>query len=106
MCRHLCRHGDGIVALVAMASLPLPMCRHLAVVDDDGDGVTGDSFETARWMVATMTTTTMMVRLTTTTTETTTTLMAAVRWTTRTMTTVTIAMDDSVDDNDDNSDDD
>ena len=30
-----------------MASLPLPMCRRLAVVDDDGDGVTGDSFDGA-----------------------------------------------------------
>jgi hypothetical protein len=26
-----------------MASLPSPMCRRLAVVDNDGDGVTGDN---------------------------------------------------------------
>ena len=39
MRRCLCRHRDGVVALVAMALLPLPMCRHLAIVDDDGDGV-------------------------------------------------------------------
>jgi len=28
-----------------MASLSLPMRRHLAVVDDDGNGATGDSIE-------------------------------------------------------------
>jgi hypothetical protein len=39
MRRRLCRHRDGVVALVAMALLPLPICRRLAVVDDDGDGV-------------------------------------------------------------------
>ena len=43
MCRHLCRRRDGVVTLVVMASLPSPMRRHLAVVDDDGDGVTGDN---------------------------------------------------------------
>jgi hypothetical protein len=40
--RRLCRRRDGVVALVMMALLPLPMCRHLAVVDNDGDGVKGD----------------------------------------------------------------
>ncbi len=39
--RHLCHCCDGIVAFVVMASLPLPMCRHLAVVDDDGNGAKG-----------------------------------------------------------------
>ena len=33
---------DGVVALIAMASLPLPMCRRLAIVNDDGDSATGD----------------------------------------------------------------
>ena len=42
MCRHLCRCHDGIVAPVAMVSLPLPMRRRLAIVDDDGNGATGD----------------------------------------------------------------
>ena len=45
MRRRLCRHRDGIVALVVMASLPLPMRRRLAVVDDDGNGATGDSID-------------------------------------------------------------
>jgi hypothetical protein len=31
-----------IGCLVVMASLPSPMRRSLAVVDEDGDGVTGD----------------------------------------------------------------
>ena len=43
MRRHLCRCCDGVVALVAMALLPLLMRRRLAVVDNDGDGATGDS---------------------------------------------------------------
>ena len=43
MRRHLCRRRDGIVTLVVMASLPSPMRRRLAVVNDDGDGVTGDN---------------------------------------------------------------
>jgi hypothetical protein len=43
--RLCCRHCDGIVALVAMASLQLPMRRRLAVVNDDGDGATGDSID-------------------------------------------------------------
>ena len=43
MRRRLCRRHDGVVALVAMELLLLPMRRHLAVVGDDGDGVTGDS---------------------------------------------------------------
>ena len=42
MRRRLCRRRDGIVALVAMASVPLPMRRRLAVVDNDGDSATGD----------------------------------------------------------------
>jgi hypothetical protein len=37
---HHCR--DGVVALVVMALLPLPMCRCLAVVDDDGNGAKSD----------------------------------------------------------------
>jgi hypothetical protein len=40
--RRLCRRCDGVVALVVMASLPSPMRRHLAVVDDDGAGAKGD----------------------------------------------------------------
>ena len=43
MRRCLRRSRDGVVTLVVMASLPSPMRRHLAVVDDDGDGVTGDN---------------------------------------------------------------
>jgi hypothetical protein len=43
MRRHLCHHGNDVVALVTMASLPLPMHRRLAIVYDDGDGVTGNS---------------------------------------------------------------
>ncbi len=39
----LCRRRDGIVVLVAMASFPLPMHRHLTVVNDDGNGATGNS---------------------------------------------------------------
>jgi len=42
MCRHLCRHRDGVVALVVMASLPSPMRSCLAVVNDDGNGAMGD----------------------------------------------------------------
>jgi hypothetical protein len=42
MRRGLCRCHDSVAALVVMASLPSPMRRCLAVVDDDGDGVTGD----------------------------------------------------------------
>jgi hypothetical protein len=42
MRRHHCCRCNGVVALVAMAALPLPICRRLAVVDDDGDGATGD----------------------------------------------------------------
>ena len=44
MHRHLCRRRDGVVALVVMASLPLPMHRQLAIVND-GDGVTGNSID-------------------------------------------------------------
>ncbi len=32
-------------SLVAMALLPLPVLRCLAVVNDDGDGATGDSID-------------------------------------------------------------
>ncbi len=42
MHRHLRHHRDGVVSLVAMASLPLPMLRCLSIADDDGDGATGD----------------------------------------------------------------
>ncbi len=45
MRRRLHRCRNGVVALVAMALLPLPMRRHLAVVDDDGDGATDDSID-------------------------------------------------------------
>jgi hypothetical protein len=40
--RHLCRHCDGVVTLVVMASLPSSMRRRFAVVDDDGDGAKGN----------------------------------------------------------------
>ena len=43
MRRHLCCRRDGVVTLVVMASLPSPMRMRLAVVDDDGDGVTGNN---------------------------------------------------------------
>jgi len=43
MRRHLCRRRNGVVTLVVMASLPSPMRRRLAVVDDDGDSVMGDN---------------------------------------------------------------
>ena len=42
MCRHLRRHHNGVVALVVMASLPSSVRRHLAVVDNDGNGMTGN----------------------------------------------------------------
>ena len=43
MHRHLCHRCDSVVALVVMALLPSPlMRRRLALVDDDGDGMTGD----------------------------------------------------------------
>jgi hypothetical protein len=45
MCRRLCRRHDGIVALVMMVLLPLPMRRRLAIVDNDGNGATGDSID-------------------------------------------------------------
>ena len=45
MRRHLCCRCNGVVALVAMALLPLPMRRRLAVVDDDGNGATGNSID-------------------------------------------------------------
>ena len=41
MCRRLCCHCDSVVALLMMA-LPSLMQRRLAVVDDDGNGMTGD----------------------------------------------------------------
>ena len=43
MRRRLRSRRDGVVTLVVMASLPSPMHRRLAVVDDDGKGVTGDN---------------------------------------------------------------
>ena len=43
MRRHLCRRPDGGVSLVAMASLPSPMLRRLSVVDNDGNGATGNN---------------------------------------------------------------
>jgi len=43
MRRRLCRHCDSVVALVVMASLPSPMRRRLAIVDNDGDSVTGNN---------------------------------------------------------------
>jgi hypothetical protein len=45
MHRRLCRRHDAVVALVAMALLPSPKRRCLAVVGDDGDGATGDSID-------------------------------------------------------------
>jgi len=45
MRRRLCRRRNGVVALVATASLPLPMRGRLAVVNNDGDGATGDSID-------------------------------------------------------------
>ncbi len=45
MHRRLHRCHDGVVALVAVALLPLPMSRRLAVVNDDGEGTTGDSID-------------------------------------------------------------
>ena len=41
--RRLCRCRNSVVALVAMESLPLPMRRRLAVVDDDGNNVAGSN---------------------------------------------------------------
>ena len=40
--RHLRRRHNSVVALFVMALLPSPICRRLAIVKDDGDGVTGD----------------------------------------------------------------
>ena len=40
MRRHLCR--NGVVALILMALLPSPMHRRLAVVHNNGNGVSGD----------------------------------------------------------------
>jgi hypothetical protein len=42
MRRRLHRRRDSVSALVVVALLPSPMRRRLDVVDDDGDGVTGD----------------------------------------------------------------
>ena len=54
MRRGLRRRRDSVVALVVMASLTSPIRRHLAVVNDDGDGVTGDNYDDfeSRWRVA------------------------------------------------------
>jgi hypothetical protein len=43
MRRRLWRRRDGVVTLVVMASLLSPMHMRLAVVVDDGNGVTGDN---------------------------------------------------------------
>ena len=43
MRRRLCRRHDCVAALVMMALLSSPMRRHLVVVDNDSDGVTGDN---------------------------------------------------------------
>ncbi len=43
MRRCLCRRPNGVVSLVAMASLPLPMLRRLSVVNNDGNGATGNN---------------------------------------------------------------
>jgi hypothetical protein len=43
--RRLCCRRDGVVALVVMALLPSPMRRHLAVVNDDGNGAKGNDDE-------------------------------------------------------------
>ena len=45
MRRRLYRHRDGVVALNVMASLLLPMHRRLAIVNNDGDGATGNSID-------------------------------------------------------------
>ena len=45
MCRRLRRCCDSVAPLVVMASLPSPMRMRLAVVNDDGDGVTGDNYD-------------------------------------------------------------
>ncbi len=52
MCRHHCRHRDGVVALVAMVSLSSPMRRRLAVVANDGNGVVGDDADDDARMVS------------------------------------------------------
>jgi len=43
MRRHLCCRCYGVVTLVVMVSLLLLMRRHLADVNNDGDGATGDN---------------------------------------------------------------
>jgi len=43
MQRHLCRHCNGVAALVVMTSLLSPMRMRLAIVGNDGTGATGDS---------------------------------------------------------------
>ena len=45
MCRHLCHRHNGVDAVFAMALLPSPMRRHLVIVNDDGDGATGDEVD-------------------------------------------------------------
>ena len=42
MRRRLCCHHDGVVALIAMASLPSPMHRRLAIVNNNDDGAMGN----------------------------------------------------------------
>ena len=45
MRRGLRHRLDSVVALVVMTSLMPPMRRRLAVVNDDGNGVTGDNYD-------------------------------------------------------------
>jgi hypothetical protein len=54
MRRGLRRRRDSVVALVVMALLTSPIRRRLAVVNDDGDGVTGDNYDDfeSQWRVA------------------------------------------------------
>ena len=48
MCMRLCCCGDGGVGLAAMASLPSPMRRRLAVVNNDGDNAMGEDEDNNR----------------------------------------------------------
>jgi len=41
--RRLGRRRDGVIALVVMASLPSPMRKRLAVVNNDGNGAKGNN---------------------------------------------------------------
>ncbi len=46
--RCLCHHCNNVIAFIAMASLPLPVRRCLAVVKDDDNGATGNDNEDNR----------------------------------------------------------